>query len=168
MSSEIERRKQFEAIVDEVFDPLQRYLRRRANHDDAQDLLADVLLTVWRRVDDIPKSKTLPWCYGVARRLLANHRRGQQRHLRLVERLGTEPHRTSEPDPAESGPDPELSEALSHISDDDREILQLWAWEQLEPREIAPILGITVNAATLRLGRARARLAGEIADRMTG
>ena len=34
-----------------------------------------------------------------------------------------------------------------------------WAWEQLEPREIATVLQITPNAASVRLSRARKKLA---------
>lgn len=163
MSSENDRRQRFEAVAEEVFEPLQRYLRRRTSPADAEDLLADVMLTVWRRLDDIPTDGVLPWCYGIARRALANHRRGRRRHLRLVERIGSQPDRSVAPDPADDGPDPELAMALSSLSDEDREVLRLWAWEQLEPREIAPVLGLTVNAATLRLSRARKRLARSLA-----
>ena len=49
----------------EVYEPLQRYLRRRAHADDAADALADTLLVVWRRLDDVPDDP-LPWCYGAA------------------------------------------------------------------------------------------------------
>lgn len=163
VSSETKRRRRFEAVADEVFEPLQRYLRRRTDVDTAQDVLSDVLLTVWRRLDDIPEGKTLPWCYGIARRTLANHLRGQRRHLRLVSRLEAEPSQTVVPDPAESGPDAELTQALSLLGEDDREMIRLWAWERLEPREIAPIMGITVNAATLRLSRARTRIGEHLA-----
>ncbi len=161
VSSDPERRQRFETIVAEVFDPLQRYLRRRIDTDESQDVLSEVLLTVWRRIDDVPDGDVLPWCYGIARNTLSNRRRGRQRHLRLVERLGAEPQR-HEPDPAELGPDAELSAALDQLGDDDREILHLWAWERLDPREIAPVLGISINAATLRLSRARTRLGDQL------
>lgn len=163
MSSENDRRQRFEAIADEVFEPLQRYLRRRTRPADAEDVLAEVMLTVWRRLDDVPPERALPWCYGIARKALANQRRGQRRHLRLVERLESQPQQTTTPDPADDGHDPELATALESLSHDDREVLRLWAWEQLEPREIASVLDLTVNAATLRLSRARKRLADSIA-----
>lgn len=158
MSSAIDRRRRFKTVADEVFDPLQRYIRRRVEPDRAEDVLSDVLLTVWRRLDDAPQDRVLPWSYGIARRTLANARRGQRRHLRLVQRLEAEPQTRVEPDPADAGPDADLSEALDSLSDEDREVLHLWAWEQLEPREIATVLDISVNAATLRLSRARKRL----------
>jgi RNA polymerase sigma-70 factor, ECF subfamily len=163
VSSDQGRRRRFETIADEVFEPLQRYLRRRTHPNDAQDVLSEVLLTVWRRIDDAPAAGALPWCYGIARNTLANQRRGRRRHLRLVERLESEPHRTHEPDPADQGPDAELLSALAKLGEDDREILRLWAWEHLDPRDIAQVMGLTANAATLRLSRARAKLADQLA-----
>lgn len=156
------RRARFEAIAEQVFQPLQRYLRRRAIAADAEDALSEVMLTLWRRLDDAPEGEVLPWCYGIARRTLANQRRGQTRQLRLVSRMEAQPRSLTAPDPADAGPDAELTEALDSLSEDDREVLRLWAWEQLHPREIAPVLGVSVNAATLRLSRARGRLADAI------
>jgi RNA polymerase sigma-70 factor, ECF subfamily len=141
-----------------VFDPLQRYLRRRLDPEDASDVLSETLLVIWRRLDEVPKENPLPWSYGVARRLAANQRRSRKRHLQLVERMGRE-----RPPPASPAhDDPALESALQRLSESDRELLRLWAWEQLEPREIATVLGLTVNAATLRLSRARKRLAEEM------
>ncbi len=155
MSSESGRRLRFEAVAEEVYEPLQRYLRRRARPSDAEDALAEALLTIWRRLDDVPQDAPLPWCYGVARRVLSNQRRSQRRHLRLVEKMKAEPAPAVAPDYAEAGTDPELEAALVSLSAEDQEVLRLWAWEQLEPREIAPVLAVSVNAATLRLSRAR-------------
>jgi RNA polymerase sigma-70 factor (ECF subfamily) len=157
MSSEGARRARFEAVVAEIYDPMQRYLRRRARAEEASDALADVLLTVWRRLDEVPEQAVLPWSYGVARRTLANHRRSASRHLRLVERLETERPAVVD-DPADTLGDPELAAALAGLPAADQEVLRLWAWEQLEPREIAQTLGSTANAVSLRLSRARKKL----------
>lgn len=162
MSSQTDRRRRFEAIAEEVFEPLQRYLRRRAQAWDADDALSEVMLTVWRRLEDAPEDNALPWCYGIARKTLANQRRGRSRHLRLVARIEAEPGPGSATDPVDVGYDPDLEAALRSLSEEDREVLRLWAWEQLEPREIAPALDISVNAATLRLSRARKRLAAAL------
>lgn len=154
MNSDIERRQRFELIAAQVYEPLQRYLRRRATPEDAADALSEVLLTVWRRLEDVPVDLPLPWCYGVARRLLANQRRGAQRHLRLVERIGIEVSTA----PSHEIDDPALETALAELSEGDQELLRLWAWEQLEPREIALVLETTPNAVSLRLTRAKAKL----------
>lgn len=156
VSSNPERRPRFESLVAELFDPLQRYLRRRLDPDDAADVLSETLLVIWRRLDEVPNDNPLPWCYGVARRLAANQRRSRKRHLQLVERMERErPAPTVSP----AHEDPALETALAELSESDREILRLWAWEGLEPREIAAVSGLTVNAATLRLSRARKKLA---------
>lgn len=153
-----ERQRRFEALAAEVFGPLQRYLLRRMTPEDAADAFSETLLVIWRRLEDVPSENPLPWCYGVARRVASNHRRGRRRHLQLVERLEREPA----PAPQEESGDPELEAALARLTDSDREILRLWAWEGLEPREIATVLGLTVNAATLRLSRARRKLGEEM------
>ncbi len=64
------------------------------------------------------------------------------------------------PGPGAAGPDGDdrLAEALGALPEADRELLRLWAWEQLPPREIAVVLGTSANAATIRLHRAKKRL----------
>ena len=158
MNSDIQRRQRFELLAAQVYEPLQRYLRRRATPDDAADVLSDVLLTVWRRLDDVPADLPLPWCYGIARRSLANQRRGAQRHLRLVERMTNE----ASTSPSHETDDHVLEAALAEISESDQELLRLWAWEQLEPREIALVLQTTPNAVSLRLTRAKAKLESKL------
>lgn len=150
----------FEDVAAQVWLPLQRYLRRRADASTADDVLGDVLLVMWRRRADIPVGAELPWCYGVARGCLANARRGDDRRLRLVRRLQAEP---VPGDPAGPDLDPDLDAAIARLSADDRELLRLWAWEGLAPREIAVALGITPNAASIRLHRATQRLRKDLA-----
>lgn len=161
------QRERFERIAEQAFQPLQRYLRRRASAHDAEDVFSEVLLTVWRRIEEAPPGNALPWCYGIARRALANHRRGERRRLRLATRLGAEPV-THHPDSADLYADPDLTAALAGLPVGDREVLRLWAWEQLEPREIAAALGLTANAATLRLSRARKKLSHALTRQDSG
>jgi RNA polymerase sigma-70 factor (ECF subfamily) len=154
-----ERARRFEALVGDVYEPLQRYLRRRTSAGAAEDVLSEVLLVLWRRLDDVPTSTPLPWSYGVARLALSNHRRGEERRLRLVDRMTREPEAHA-PGPADG--DAELAGALSSLAPDYQEVLRLWAWEQLEPREIAVVLGTTPNAVSLRLTRAKKALASQM------
>jgi len=147
-----DRRRRFEDLFGEVYEPLQRYARRRTDPATADDVVADALLVLWRRLDEVPDGAALPWCYGVARRCLANRRRGVDRQTQLVDRLmGERPSAPTEADPV-------LHEALASLDADDREIVRLWAWEQLPPREIAVVLGISANAAAIRVHRAKSRL----------
>ena len=157
------RRAAFEAVVDEVYEPLQRYLRRRCSPEDVDDLLDDVLLVLWRRLDDVPAADgAVPWAYGIARRCLANHRRSTQRRERLVQRVGATLSEPRGPDRV-SAAEAALHRSLDRLPKRDREVVRLWAWERLEPREIAAVLDITPNAVRVRLGRIRRRLGNEIA-----
>lgn len=162
MSTDIEKRIRFEAVAAEVYEPLQRYLRRRAPIDDAEEAFGDALLTIWRRIDDVPSDAVLPWCYGVAKRALANRRRATGRRLRLADRLAAEPPPALSGDPSDSAEFADIEAALERLNESDREVLELWAWEELEPREIAAVLETTPNAISLRLQRAKQRLSREM------
>ena len=48
--------------------------------------------------------------------------------------------------------------ALARLRPDDREVVELTAWEGLDTKEVADVLGITPVAARARLSRARKRL----------
>lgn len=156
-------RRRFEAIVDEVFDPLQRYLRRRLPADQVDDVLSETLLVVWRRLGDVPDEAVLPWCYSVARGCLSNHRRSVGRRLALTRRIEAQPVAPSTPSADEVlSDDPALEAALARLSQSDRELVRLWAWEDLEPREIATVTGLTPNAVSLRLTRLKKKLEKEL------
>ena len=160
------REARFRAVFAEVHEPVHRYVLRRAEPSFADDVVADALLVLWRRLDDVPAGAELPWTYGVARRCLANHRRAQERQLGLVARLADQPSGVIDPD----NEDDRVRVALRRLPGDDREVLQLWAWEGLASREIAAVLGITANAASIRLHRAKRRLKAVLTgeSRLTG
>ncbi|MDQ3432681.1 MAG: sigma-70 family RNA polymerase sigma factor [Actinomycetota bacterium] len=159
-SGEADRRARFDVLVQDAYVPLRRYLARRTDAADVDDVLSDTLLVMWRRLEDIPADTALPWCYGAARRCLANSRRAEGRRRSLLHRLAAQPDVHSQPAGAEAVVDAgtDLADALAALPDPDREVLQLWAWEQLEPREMAVVLGITANAASIRLHRAVKRM----------
>lgn len=154
MSSGADRHTRFEAYARTVWVPLQAYVRRRAGRDDVDDIVTDTLTVAWRRLDDIPQEAVVPWTLAVARRTLANHRRSHDRRRALAARLDEQPPAV----PADTAGDAELEAALALLPDDDREVLHLWAWEQLEPRDLAVVLGLTPNTAAARLSRAKRRL----------
>jgi RNA polymerase sigma-70 factor (ECF subfamily) len=129
--------------------------RRCPTLSDAEDVVAEVFLVAWRRLDDVPAGdEALPWLYGVARKTIGNQRRGLLRRGRLQARLEQTAERPETPGP--TGTEPAL-EALARLSEGDRELLRLVAWEGLSHSEIAAVLGISVNAVAIRLHRARAR-----------
>jgi RNA polymerase sigma-70 factor (ECF subfamily) len=153
------RRERFEEFFAANREAVLGYLlRRTGNRHDAADLLADTFLVAWRRLDDVPPGEqTRPWLYGVARRALANHRRGEGRRHALADRLRSELAETDEP--VRLPDNTPAAIAFQALPEQDRELLSLVAWEELDIAQIAITLGITRNAVRIRLHRARRRFA---------
>lgn len=166
-------RARFEELAPTLVEPLRRFLARRTDADTAEDVLADTLLVCWRRADQLPDAP-LPWAYGVARNCLANAERGRRRQQRVAARIAVvDPPRASTAGPghdAVTDPDlaADLDAALAALREEEAELLRLWAWEQLTPAELAVVLDISANAASIRLHRARGRLREEFAARKDG
>jgi RNA polymerase sigma-70 factor (ECF subfamily) len=161
------RRSRFEAVAADVVEPVRRFLARRSDPDTADDVFADTLLVLWRRLDDVPAGdEALPWAYAVARNALANAERGARRQRRLAHRITvTDP--PGEAAPQQPEPDDRVALTLARMRPDEAELLRLWAWEQLGPAEIATVLDLTPNAVSIRLHRARGRFR-EIFERSDG
>lgn len=159
------RAVRFERLYALARDPLARYLARRAAPDAVEDLFAEVMTVAWRRIDDVPQDGEIAWTYGVARKVLANHRRSASRFGRLLERLAlTTPREEGSTADVAGDPDVDLGAAMARLSAADAEVLRLWAWESLTPAEIAVTLGISPNAASIRLHRAKGRLRAHLED----
>jgi RNA polymerase sigma-70 factor (ECF subfamily) len=153
-------RERFERLAAEVVEPVRRFLARRTDPATADDVLAETLLVCWRRLDQVPEP-ALPWVYGVARNCLANIQRGDRRQVRLAAKItAVDPPQEAvhEPDP----PDPRIEAALAALRPEEADLLRLWAWEQLGPGEIAEVLGITPNAVSIRLHRARGKFVEQL------
>jgi RNA polymerase sigma-70 factor, ECF subfamily len=58
------------------------YALRRADAMTAEDVVAEVFLIAWRRIDRVPQTEPVLWLYSVARRVLANQRRVSARRCR--------------------------------------------------------------------------------------
>ncbi len=131
-----------------------RYALRRSDRETAEEITAQVFMVAWRRRSALPED-ALPWLYGVARRALAEQRRGAARRKRLGERLrGEAIEQTTGPVLLDEG----LAGALRRLSQGDREALLLRYWEELEPAQIARVMGCSRATMAVRLHRARLRL----------
>lgn len=157
---------EFRRIYDGHFVAIRSYCLRRLPASEVNDAVAEVFLVVWRRIDDVPDGDEASlWLYGIAHNVVRNVDRAARRRVRLNGRLL--PFRpVSEPDPEtlviRRSEDHEVLEKLAELRPADQEILRLSIWEELSNIEIAEVLGIEAHAATMRLGRARNRLAGRL------
>src|SRR5919201_4238601 len=111
--------ERFERIYEQNRDAVRAYVRRRTREAVVDDVVADTFVVCLRRIDEVPKSP-LPWLYAVARKTLANERRKRDRDHALPAETAYAP---------EPPGDPALAAAFAKLSDVDREVLRLVAWE---------------------------------------
>ena len=149
----------FDALYREHAGEVRRYVRRRWDTQSADDVVADVFVVAWRRLGDVPDDP-LPWLLAVARRILANRRRGDARDHALRDRIRSEQLRAPAVGAADASQAHEVVwVALSTLSDRDREALLLVAWEGLSTARAARVVGVRANTFAARLYRARRRFA---------
>ncbi|MEZ5377502.1 MAG: RNA polymerase sigma factor [Acidimicrobiales bacterium] len=164
------RTERFRAIYDGLFDDLTSYCRRRVPPDDVADLVAETMMIIWQRLDDVPTGAAArPWAYAVTRNLMRNHWRKGQRSDALRTVLIGELHQAQERN-AKCGTGPALEpdqiealvDALHGLKPKEQELIRLATWEELSHADIAVVLDCSTNAVAIRLLRAR----GHLADRL--
>lgn len=153
-------RERFEELFERCYEPLLAYaMRRSPSAEDAADVVADVFTVAWRRIGELPPGdEARLWLYGTARRVISSHRRGRSRKDAVDERLLNDARINYARARHDSGGGDRLSAALTSLSESDRELLRLVAWEGLDAAQIGRCLGITTAATHVRLHRARRRL----------
>jgi RNA polymerase sigma factor (sigma-70 family) len=162
-----ECRARFEELYVRCWAVVRRYVARRAAPGDVDDVVSETFLVAWRRLDAVPADE-IPWLLGVARKVLATHRRTADRRLRLAERLAAEPALDAA-GPEPSGYPPEqIHAALALLPEPDREVLMLVYWDDLPPTRAARVVGSSAVATRVRLHRARARLRRVLAANTEG
>jgi RNA polymerase sigma-70 factor, ECF subfamily len=145
--------QRFEQIYAEHVEAVRSYVRRRAPEAIVDDVVSDTFLVCLRKIDRMP-AEPLPWLYAVARKTLANERRRQARAVHG--------HEVPAGEPAPVG-DGELATAFNDLSERDREVLRLVAWEGLPLADAATALGCSAVACRVRYHRAKSRLASRLA-----
>jgi RNA polymerase sigma factor (sigma-70 family) len=158
MAEDASAETRFNELYDRNVEAVRRYVWRRGPLL-VDDVVAETFLVAWRRLDDVPVN-ALPWLITVARNTLLNERRRARRQTALSDRIAAEPARTSgESEPAMS----DLVEvALAALLEQDREILLLSVWEDLDREAISEVLGCSKANVSVRLHRARHRFAEEL------
>jgi RNA polymerase sigma-70 factor, ECF subfamily len=147
-------------FMDREAPPLLDYFVRRVDHiEDAADLLSDTLMIVWRRSRQLPDdpTKARMWLYGVARNVLATHRRGAARRNALASRLRDDlaQRPASVTDDADRDA---VRSAIGKLNRTDQEIVGLVYWEGFSLEEVAKISSLRPATVRSRLARARAKL----------
>jgi len=154
MADGVDREARFRRMCDAHTAAVLAYALRRTSREDAADVVAETFLVAWRRLDDVDERTALPWLYAVARRVLLSQQRAARRQQAIAQRVAAVlPEALETP----SG-SPRVLDALAALSETEREVLMLAAWEELSSAEAARVLGCTATAYRIRLHRARRRL----------
>lgn len=134
-------------------------LRRTKTSQDAADIVAETFLTAWRKIEEVPGgNEARLWLYAVARRALANHHRGEQRRERLRASMEADWPLRDQWASSRGERLHGVAEAFGRLRPEERDLLGLISWEGLTYEELASVLHCSVNAARIRVHRARQRL----------
>jgi RNA polymerase sigma-70 factor (ECF subfamily) len=147
----------FTAMYDACRQQVWAYAVSRAGRQIADEVVSETFTIAWRRLSDVP-DPALPWLLGVARNVMRGSARAEVRRASLAAELRSWTEH-AEGDVAEDVTDRlALLRALTTVSEADREVLMLAAWDGLSPAEAAKVVGCTAAAMRVRLHRARGRL----------
>jgi RNA polymerase sigma-70 factor (ECF subfamily) len=156
--------ERFELLYRQHFRAVLRYTLARLEPESAKDATAETFLIAWRRLADVPDDPA-SWLFAVARKVIAGQYRSRSRREALRARLETESG--GQADPGEIGEGVAqravVLTAFTGLSENDREVLRLIAWDGLTSKAAAEALGVTRLAFGVRLHRARRRFSAALA-----
>lgn len=150
----------FRELYQATYDDLLLFVERRAHLAVADDVVAEVFLTAWRRFDDVPKTHDAAraWLFVVAHNTMRNGQRSETRQRSLALRILREPPTAAAAEADRAAVRIDLARAWQRLSADDQQVLTLTVFEGLTGPRAARVLGISRPAFSLRLLRARRRL----------
>lgn len=166
----------FSDIYDEFHEKLHRYLERMVSKNNAEDLTQEVFLKINKGLKDFKgESSISTWVYRIATNAALDRMRSRSfredgSDIRL-EQIGpeTDTNNTVADEKALSAEREairnEMNECIREFVDrlptDYRTVIILSEIRDLKNRQIAEILGISLDAVKIRLHRARVRLKAE-------
>jgi RNA polymerase sigma factor (sigma-70 family) len=168
----------FGQLFDENARAIYRHaLRVTADQSTAEDVLSLTFLEAWRlreRLDpegdrpQRPEANSDPdglraWLFGIALNVLRNTSRAARRHRAALARM---PRPSPTPDPADTvidrmadaGDLVAAKQALERLRPDEREVIAMCVWSEVDYATAAGVLGIPVGTVRSRLSRAKAKL----------
>lgn len=164
------RTSRVEAAVKAHSSTLLAYFARRVDQSaDAADLLAETLLTVWRRAASIPadNGEVRPWMFGIARNILMHHYRHAVRQRALVDKLRSILSVSEHAGFTDPGEHEELHTALASLPQLDRDLIGLVHWEGFTLAEASKILRMKEGTVRSRYHRAKGALRSQLGNLQT-
>lgn len=147
-------------------------LRRLGTPEDAQDVVNDTLLALWRQAQraQAQASSLRAWLLGIARHKILDVLRSRGQAWReVMDEDGALLNHATDPDPSplerlcQECDETRLAAALDQLPEAQREALYLFTYEGLSLAEIASIQQVPLATVGTRLHQARLRLRRHLA-----
>jgi RNA polymerase sigma-70 factor (ECF subfamily) len=163
----------FQAVYESFHDRILRYLSRLAGEAEAEDLTQEVFLKVSRSLGDFRgESQLSTWIYRIATHAAIDRLRAPAfQQAEGAEPFDEEDFGTAALAQEPPQPDQELmrkemydcfGEFVKHLPAQYRAVIILSELEEMPNREIADILGLTLETVKMRLHRGRALLFAQL------
>lgn len=152
-------RDKFEQFLRDHKHKIYNYLLRFVDiNEDAQDLLQEVFIAFYERIEEIEPETALAYTYRIAHNKALNMRKAGSRYiLKPVEALERMPSPSIEPDHSMV-----VNKAIARLPVKLSTVVHLFYFDKLSYREIAVQLKISVKAVDSLLNRARRKLRRDI------
>lgn len=142
-------------------------LRSVGDIQRAEDLVHDVLLEIWKGAHRFRhRSKVSTWIFGIAHYKVLNSLRKKEMPRDPVEELSQAP--SDDPNPEETSAGVELQDrlrrAITQLSLEHRQVIELAFFQGLSYQEIARIAGCPANTVKTRMFHAKKKLLPLLAE----
>jgi len=165
-------RDEFEKLALEQLDMLYRIARRLTRDSTgAEDLVQETYVRAFRARDDFDLQEfgIRPWLVRIMHNLHFSRSQREKRQPAATEDSQLEAATdTTDSLPLTPGSldgmDERLVRAMGELPEEYREVMMLWAIEELSYKEIAHVCDVPIGTVMSRLHRARARLSEKLQD----
>ena len=152
-------RDAFEHLVEPYVKALFNYVMFRVNNvSDANDIIQETMFSIWQSIGSYEHGASFKtWAFSIARRRLADFYRKNKKHNSLP--LTDFENIFPEKDPHNESIDRmDIDKALSHLNNNENELVYLIFQAGLSYQEISVVMGIPVGTVKSRMASIKSKL----------
>jgi len=159
-------REAFDALAENHRSEIRKFIQKRVGKDQADDLLQEIWLAAWLSIREFDsRSRFRTWLFGIAINKCKTHYRTQQRKMAYVPIEELPPERQRAPSPAPlSDLEARIPSAIESLSENHRQLLDLYYYGELTLPEISRLLDRNLNTVKYQFYRAHTELADLIKE----
>lgn len=157
-------REAFDGLVGDHQNEIRKFVQKRVPKDQTDDLLQEIWLAAWTSMGEFDsRSRFRTWLYGIAINKCKTHYRSQQRRVAFLSLDDSMPEKQQV---AANGSDLEaqLPTLIEMLSENHRQLLDLYYYGELTLPEISRLLDRNLNTVKYQFYRAHTELANLIKE----